>query len=239
MARRKQSRGDCAYCGREMTRGGLARHLRTCSKRREAIAAADSKLGRSQTLYHLQVQDAWSGYYWLHLEMQGNATLKDLDSYLRAIWLECCGHLSAFEIDNVRYTQLFNGGWSWGVERSMNMKVRKLFRPGMQIHYEYDFGTTSELLIKVVDQRQGKPTTPHPIALMARNKLDPVPCIECGQPASYLCVQCLYERVDSRCELCEDHAATHECSDYGEPLPIFNSPRVGMCGYAGPAEPPY
>ena len=55
--------------------------------------ATDKQPGRNQTLYHLQVQDAWDGNYWLHLEMRGSATLEDLDFYLREIWLECCGHL--------------------------------------------------------------------------------------------------------------------------------------------------
>ena len=33
----------------------------------------------------LQVLDAYGGDFWLHLEMKGNATLEDLDDYLRAI----------------------------------------------------------------------------------------------------------------------------------------------------------
>ena len=107
MTNRTQTRGACVYCGKEMTRGGLARHLQACARRQEAIAAADEQKGRSLTLYHLQVQDAWGGAYWLHLEMRGSATLEALDSYLRTIWLECCGHLSAFEIGDVHYTQLF------------------------------------------------------------------------------------------------------------------------------------
>jgi len=36
--------------------------------------------------------------------MRGSATLTKLDDYLRAIWLECCGHLSKFTI----------GGWGGG-----------------------------------------------------------------------------------------------------------------------------
>ncbi len=97
MPRKKQTRGVCVYCDKEMTRGGLARHLKTCSERQKIIAAADAgKQGLRQNIYHLQVQDAWGGDFWLHLEMNGESRLKDLDSYLRAIWLECCGHLSAF-----------------------------------------------------------------------------------------------------------------------------------------------
>jgi hypothetical protein len=221
-----------------MTRSGLARHLKTCAKRLEVQAEADKTRRHKQTLYHLQVQDAWDGYYWLHLEMRGEATLEDLDSYLRAIWLECCGHLSAFTIGDVRYTQVFDDGMAIDEERAMDVKVSALFTPGLEIPYEYDFGTTTELLIKIVDQREGRPTTSHPIVLMARNKFEPPSCMECGQPATYLCNECLYEREDNRCELCDEHAETHEHEEYYV-MPLVNSPRVGQCGYTGPAEPPY
>ena len=236
MARRKQSRGECLYCGRELTRSGMARHLKTCPERYVAQVTAK---GQMQPLFHLQVQDAWHGDYWLQLEMRGNAVLDELDQYLRAIWLECCGHLSVFKIGDVRYTQLFDDGYSIGEERAMDVRVRDLFAPGMTIPYEYDFGTTSALTIRVVDERQGKPTTPHPIALMGRNLAPEATCMECGEPATWICMQCFYAREDGRCELCAEHAQEHECDDYGGPMPLVNSPRVGMCGYVGPAEPPY
>jgi hypothetical protein len=220
-----------------MTRSGLARHLRNCSVRLEAQAEANRSRRQRQTLYHLQVQDAWGGNYWLHLEMRGNATLQDLDDYLRAIWLECCGHLSAFQIGNVRYTQIFYDGMSIGEERPMKVRVGGIFATGMEIPYEYDFGTTSHLLIKVIDERIGKPITSHPIVLMGRNKFDPPACMKCGEPATQLCTVCLYERADGRCDLCDRHAETHRHGDMI--LPLVNSPRAGMCGYVGPAEPPY
>ncbi len=36
--------------------------------------------------------------------MNAGATLADLDDFLRGIWLECCGHLSSFDIEGVTYT---------------------------------------------------------------------------------------------------------------------------------------
>lgn len=118
----------------------------------------------------------------------------------------------------------------------MNVRVHKIFQPGMEIPYEYDFGATSELLIKVVDQREGKPTTENPIVLMARNAFEPPPCAECGQPAAFLCTECIWEDEDGAM-FCEAHADEHEHDDML--MPIVNSPRTGMCGYDGPAEPPY
>ena len=98
MAKQLQTQGECAFCGRASTRGGMARHLRACAKPREVIEAAGHKPGRERPFIHLQVQDKWSSQFWLHLEMDGSATLDDLDAYLRTIWLECCDHLSQFSV---------------------------------------------------------------------------------------------------------------------------------------------
>ncbi|MEA3336565.1 MAG: hypothetical protein U9R25_11685 [Chloroflexota bacterium] len=210
-----------------MTRGGLARHLPACSERQEAIEKANQKPGEEEWLYHLQVQDAWQGNYWLHLEMRGTATLADLDLYLRAIWLECCGHLSRFSV----------GDWR-GKEISKRRQVEQVFWPGVELTHIYDFGTSSETLVKEVAVREGKPLTVHPIVLMARNGPPEAECMECGQPASWFCMECLYE-YDEAGTLCDEHVEEHLHRAYGEPMPLVNSPRMGMCGYEGPAEPPY
>jgi hypothetical protein len=225
MARKKQSRGKCVFCGREMTRGGLAKHLESCAARQEAVSHADQNPGNEQTIYHLQVQDAWAGDFWLHLEMRDSATLKTLDSYLRTIWLECCGHLSQFSFD------------SYGDEQvGMSRKAGSVFRPGMELLHIYDFGTSSETKIKVVSARQGKPLTKHSIYLMARNEPPEVKCCKCGEPAAWLCMECEDEETGAALLLCGKHVKAHKEHAI---LPFVNSPRTGMCGYEGPAEPPY
>lgn len=233
MARRKQTRGSCVFCGREMTKGGLSRHLKSCTKRTEAIETANLQIknGPVQPIYHLQLQDVWGGSYWLHLEIQGEATLKALDDYLRAIWLECCGHLSQFSI----------GGWS-GDEIPMNRKIKHVLTPGLTLTHIYDFGTPSETLIKAVDVRQGRPLTQHPIFLMARNKLPEVRCSECDKLARWWCTECWIE-MGEWVPLCDRHAEEHRTEEHDNDeygmSPFVNSPRMGMCGYYGPAEPPY
>ncbi len=71
MSQRKQSQGACAFCGQEMTKSGISRHLKNCIQLQEAIKASESnqKAGPKQRLYHMQIQDAWSSNYWLHLEI--------------------------------------------------------------------------------------------------------------------------------------------------------------------------
>jgi hypothetical protein len=227
MPNRPQSKGRCAYCGQETTKSGMTKHLPACARRLVAIAQADGQKSTRETLFHLRVQDAGSSDFWLDLEMRGGAKLADLDHYLRAIWLECCGHLSQFSM-----------GKGWSEEISQNLKTKAVFSPGVQLTHIYDFGTTSETLIKVVGAREGKPTTKHPIALMARNLMPEAKCIKCDQPAAWFCMECLIED-DVWGTLCDQHARQHPHGNYEKPIPLVNSPRLGMCGYTGPAEPPY
>jgi len=227
MPRGKQSKGTCSYCGEEITKSGVTKHLSACPKRRAIIGKAEEKKAASASLYHLRVQDMWKSEFWLDLEMSGSRTLEDLDAYLRAIWLECCGHLSQFSV----------GGWR-GKEIPKNRRIGEIFQREAELTHIYDFGTSSETLIKLVGTREGKPTTAHPIALMVRNLLPEARCIECKQPATWLCMECLMEE-DTWGTLCDKHAPTHAHENYGEPIPLVNSPRLGMCGYDGPGEPPY
>jgi hypothetical protein len=205
----------------------MTKHLVTCPGRQEAIAKAEDKKGNSEELYHLRVQDAYSKDFWLDLEMRGSKSLQDLDDYLRAIWLECCGHMSQFSLE---------GGFAREVGK--RRKLGEVFKLGSELTHIYDFGTSSETIVKGVAKREGKPTTSKPIALMARNNMPEYTCIKCDQPATHLCMECLAEdQTDGT--LCDRHTKTHPHTNYGEPIPLVNSPRMGMCGYDGPAEVPY
>lgn len=227
MSRKKQSRGNCVFCGRQMTKGGLVKHLASCAARKEAVSKADQKPGKEQTIYHLQIQDAWAGDFWLHLEMPASETLDELDSYLRIIWLECCGHLSQFSFDSRGYEEI-----------AMSKKAGSVFKPGVELLHVYDFGTSSETKIKVVGARQGKALTKHSIYLMARNEPPEVKCCKCDEPAAWLCMECAYEETGAPLLLCEKHIKPHEDDEHFL-LPFINSPRTGLCGYDGPGEPPY
>ncbi len=227
MTRRNPSKGNCIFCGREMTKVGLARHLPTCTQRQEAIRAASPRQSTQLGLYHLQVHSGSRPEFWLHLEMKSSAELEYLDHYLRTIWLECCGHASRFSV----------GGWR-GDEIPQTRRAHQVFRSGMTLTHIYDFGTSSETLVRVLGKRQGKPLSRHPIFLMARNNPPEEDCMICGLPASWLCLECVYDK-DKPGTLCSEHAEIHPHENYGEPMPLVNSPRVGICGYDGPAEAPY
>ena len=226
MATEQQSTGNCLFCNSSMDRAGMIRHLKSCKARAEQITIADEKGHEEKSIFHLQIQDAYSDDYWLHLEMAGEATLKKLDKYLRVIWLECCGHLSQFSYER------------WGDRIPMARTANQIFKPGLKIRYVYDFGSSSELFIKVAEKRSGSPLTSKPIFLMARNDPPEYVCEECGEPAQYYCFECVIEEEKDG-YLCDKHAEKHPHDEYGEPFEIVNSPRLGICGYDGPAEPPY
>lgn len=116
--------------------------------------------------------------------MNGSAPLEKLDTYLRAIWLECCGHLSKFTI----------GGWG-GRDIAKSRKADWIFGPSLVLRHLYDFGTTSETDIKVVGPREGKATTKLPIALLARNIMPETVCQECGELARWLCSNASTKKV--------------------------------------------
>ena len=149
---------------------------------------------------------------------------------MRAIWLECCGHLSHFQI-----------GWGlwFADELPMHLDAYSVFSQVDKLMHIYDYGTTSYTKIALKDVRVGKPLTRWPIQLMARNCMPVVVCQECGeQPARWLCHECMYEHNRPGL-LCDEHVQNHPCHDYRPPIRLINSPRMGMCGYDGPGEPPY
>ena len=234
MAARKQHKGVCGFCGRESTKGGLTRHLASCAARKDAVQTADAGSRGAATLIHLRVQDDHRAEFWLDLEINGSAALRDLDSYLRAIWLECCGHMSMFS----------EGGWGEGDELPMDARIDRMLKPGAELVHIYDFGESSETLIKSVSAREGKPASDRPIILMSRNKPPGYVCSECDRSAVRACPGCSLFGNLAGGVFCESHAETHTCEwmEFGDeeaPPLLQNSPRVGMCGYDGPAEPPY
>lgn len=227
MARAPISRGTCLFCGLETGKNMMTRHLQSCTARKARSEQAALN-GKPETLHHLRVEDAYDKSFWLHLEVRGSTILEDLDAYLREIWLECCDHLSDFRTSQYG-----------GKEFSMDSKVDEVFKPKETITHIYDYGTSSITLLTSLGQTSGVALNEHPLSLMARNLRPEATCMECDQPATHFCDVCVYENgVDGL--LCAKHVVDHPHNNEEEgPIELVNSPRLGMCGYYGPAEPPY
>jgi hypothetical protein len=229
MARMKEpSPGKCGLCQGTFDKSEMTRHLKKCLGEHPAVAEATA--AKPARLLHILVEGLHSPQYWMHLEAPAKARLLDLDGFLRDTWLECCGHMSAFRIGKVQYQVEADPEFE---ARSMKVALGEVLAPGAKFGHEYDFGTTTHLALKVVAEREGPAAGkgPKAVRVLARNEPPKISCA-CGQPATQVCGQCI---CDDSGWLCEKCVADHEC---GEEmcLPVVNSPRVGQCGYTGPAK---
>jgi hypothetical protein len=101
---REVSNGICRFCQGEFDKRKMTQHLKYCKQRAVTIAGEDAVPSESKTrLLHILVEGRYNPQYWMHLEIPASEELATLDDFLRSIWLECCGHLSAFNINGTSY----------------------------------------------------------------------------------------------------------------------------------------
>jgi len=234
---RQISKGICSFCHKEFSKAGMGRHLESCEQRAAHKAeAGDRPKTKKVRVFHLLVEGYRLPMYWMHLEVLAGITLATLDRFLRDTWLECCGHLSVFRIGGYNYymdAEIY-AYWDWDTRRkNMQVPIDQVLHAGQTCSYEYDFGSTTELTLKVISERE-VPAKKNAIEVFARNTLSFIPCDVCGKPVNYFCTQCIYEDKGYLCGACaKDHACGEEML-----LPRVNSPREGVCGYTG-QEPAY
>ena len=104
-----------------------------------------------------------------------------------------------------------------------------LLGPGKVFSYDYDFGSTTELKLKLVRMRECIADLDG-IDLLARNDAPHFTCDSCGnQAATQICTACDPVGKGRLCEAC---AEVHDC-DPELFLPVVNSPRAGVCVCSG------
>lgn len=221
-ATRREDPGCCLLCEAMINKGQMTRHLNRCIEKNLSHRSKGGKL------FHLVIEGRRLPMYWLHVEIPGGTTLERLDSFLRDIWLECCGHLSCFAIDGQRYSVHPMTDPLFGVsEQSMGKRVHRVLGPGVKFTHEYDYGSTTELSLRVVGVRDGS-TKSREIVLLARNKAPDLRCFTCGKPATQIHASGWGLSLDDLlCRACVGE------EDEEQLLPVVNSPRVGVCGYCG------
>ena len=208
MPRQKQQPGHCYLCGEELTKTYMGRHL--TSKH-----LIDSEGNQSRLIKVLSL----NGAYWLFLDCPVRFTLGKLDSFLRNIWLECCGHMSAFMVKG-KYDEI-----------DMSIKIGDIPK-GTVFDYMYDFGSTTELTVTFQDL-VFRPKSVRDIRVLARNDPYVFPCEKCGKPADSIDTSS-WEEPMFYCEACTEEYADEIDEDYL--LPVVNSPRMGVCAYDGAAD---
>lgn len=223
---RQTSKGKCSLCGGAFSKAAMTKHLESC----RAGTGASGTQGRTRgpgtkKTFHLIVEGRHLPEYWMHIEIPVSADFGLLDSFLRQTWLECCGHMSAFTVGRKRYSV---GPMEEFAEKGMDVALGEVLRPGMKFYHEYDFGSTTVVALKVVSEGEGE-VGKELVRLLARNDPPSITCGSCGETATKVCTQCIYEGEGWLCDRC---ARKHRCGEEML-LPVVNSPRVGVCGYAG------
>ena len=208
--------GTCEICKQGFSQRQMTNHLAKCTQ---------AEVG-DQAWFHIVVQGRYSKDYWLHLRVLPQASLNHLDGFLRDIWLECCDHLSEFRIGEKLYTSYPDETYE---PSNMAVSIARVLEPGMEFRHTYDFGTSTELGIRVIAARRSAPDKAK-VRLLARNHLPEMACNEChSAPAVQLCRECSWPGRGWMCDAC---ATEHECGEEML-LPVVNSPRVGQCVYTG------
>jgi hypothetical protein len=209
MSAKLTNSGFCALCGQRATKTKMLAHVATC------VAARD-ETGSPQPLVVLRFAPAGAPRYWLVIEAKADAQLGHVDALLRQLWLECCGHMSAFRVGRR--------------ELAMTTATAIAFAgAASKVEYEYDFGSTTALIGELVGKRHGSIGRAS-VRLLARNEPLVWPCGDCQAPATVACPYC----IDSGDGLfCDAHADAHEHAGEEVYLPVVNSPRMGVCGYTG------
>lgn len=163
--------------------------------------------------------------YWMFVTIPKNTSLNFLDSFLRITWLECCGHLSMFTIDNHKYISHTESG---NPSQVMKKQIGQLLPQGSVCKYAYDLGTSTYLEIKIISETSS--CSQKKVEILMQNDPPDFLCEFCKKTADNICAIC-GETVCSSCG--SQHSCVVEEGDDYLLMPIVNSPRTGVCGYTG------
>ncbi|MPM65603.1 hypothetical protein SDC9_112500 [bioreactor metagenome] len=249
MEQKPKSEGICYFCGKIFAKTGINCHLKTHLQKK-----AIEKTEGTSFLVKIESNPQWgSAPYFLSLWIDGEATMNHIDTFLRDIWLECCGHMSAFR--NPQFQQQVGGMWDYfeamellekgkvkQYEKMMedmsgevpkSRKANKVFYKDLKLEYEYDFGSSTELLLTVMEEYPVK--ADKKIVLLSRNEPLEWLCDTCKkEPATQICTAHEWDEESLFCDKCgKKHAKI--CEDFRDysAMPMVNSPRMGVCAYEG------
>lgn len=215
----------CRTCGYVGTKASMTKHQATCVGRQPQAGTAQQH-GPVREVFRLRVSGG--GPFWLDLEVPVNATLDDIDDFLRGIWLDCCGHLSEFTVGPQSDWDDFDPFKP--PRRKKQPPLSRLLSVGQKFGYTYDMGSSTNLEL-TVQARESVVAgmAPHAVTLLARNLPPGWTCSKCGAPARWIHSW----EYDEQSGLPVFYCGRHGKSTRDEQLPVVNSPRMGVCGYEG------
>jgi len=119
-------------------------------------------------------------------------------------------------------------------DRSLDVSLEKVLKVGQKFSYEYDFGSSTDLTLKVLSEREGaiqnQDEDEDTIEILAQNIEPVILCKVCGKPAKFVVGG--YFDVEENA-FCSKKCVKKSGEDAEMLLPVVNSPRVGVCAYTG------
>ncbi len=106
-------------------------------------------------------------------------------------------------------------------EETMGHKLYKVLSDKSKFQHEYDYGSTTNLKLRVVGIRAATVKKPA-ITLLARNEPPVFACAKCGKPATQIMASGWGLDLDSL--YCDDCSGDEDEEGF---LPLVNSPRTG------------
>lgn len=204
------SEGHCHVCGGSLRADDVKSHAATCFmdavQSRYRVRDVKERYARSQPLMIWVRSEELR--HWMMLIVQPTTGLRQLDQFLRDLWLECCGHMSHFEIGGTQYSAcvpgpgdppLFDTDLAEPDEQHMVHTVEETTAMGQKFRHEFDYGDTTCLDLECVaalpvpyEYVQEFINPPEAaeeygddfITIMARN-LPPERCFTCGAVARW------------------------------------------------------
>ena len=155
------SEGICHVCSSLLRADDVRSHAATCFtdavRSRYIVRDVDERYARSQPLLIWVRSDELR--HWMMLVVQPTASLRQLDQFLRDQWLECCGHMSHFEIGDTQYSACvpgpgdpprFDTDLAESDEQHMVHTVEETIAMGQKFRHEFDYGDTTCLDLELV-----------------------------------------------------------------------------------------
>ena len=193
---RRGGKAQCNLCGEGKSATQMGNHIAQEMESVQRTQRWNEAVADLKSFLHLEIQHQHAKHFWMHLLVQHQTTLGQLDAFLRAAWLECCGHLSRFDFHGLtasspgtKKTSLLEFDdddddyddddgeplidWDTHAIRAMP--------PGMTGTHEYDFGSTTTL--DITSHRSVRLAMEGNILLIARNA--PVACDVCEKERAH------------------------------------------------------
>ncbi|MBU3133537.1 SEC-C domain-containing protein [Clostridium gasigenes] len=217
--------GKCYCCGKDIDGKTAKRHILSCKSRLNNIEEYLNKSKIKKDKFIIKMVDKYMpSVYSIYLSIDKNTSLRSLDTFLRDVWMECCGHLSGFEINGTTYTCSENLDEDFfDDEETMDINLKNVISVGNKFVYSYDYGSTSRIILEVINEYTTG-TLDSTIEILARNNEVEYECCKCGKKPDYLDD----ENQEFICKKCIDGD-----NEFLINLGYTNSPRDGVCGYEG------